>query len=200
MCDRYPNTKVNFILWDLRILCSFSLIPSTYGKFILILISSSLKRMSINLPYVKGASEKLRRTFKSHKIRSTFCNENTLRKVLFKPKIWVSARRQDNNKIFYGIDSSNGEAVYFSESKWSLKSRSDEHKRSVRNCDCKKKEIAKHCWVADHNFSWNQKKVIDRESRLIPWKIKETRHSLKKSNQLKNIFYILPQIWLPNLQ
>ena len=98
------------------------------------------------------------------------------------------------------MDSSNGEAVYFSESKWSLKSRSDEHKRSVRNCDCDKNEIAKHCWEADHNFNWNQKKVIDRESRLIPRKIKETRHSLKKSNQLKNISYILPQIWLPNLQ
>ena len=163
---------------------SFSLIPSTYGKFILILISSSLKRMSINLLYVKGASEKLRRIFKSHKIRPTFCNENTLRKILFKPKNWVSTRRQDNSNIFYGIDSRDSEAFYFSESKWSLKPRSDEHKRSVRNCDCKKKEISKHCWVADHNFSWDQKKLIDRESRLIPKKIKETKHSLKKSNQL----------------
>ena len=30
------------------------------------------------------------------------------------------------------------------------------------------------CWEADHNFSWDQKKVIGRESRLIPRKIKET--------------------------
>ena len=29
------------ILWDLSIRCSFSLVPSTYGKFILILISST---------------------------------------------------------------------------------------------------------------------------------------------------------------
>ena len=59
------------------------------------------------------------------------------------------------------------------ESKRSLKSRSDEHKRSVRNCDCDKNEIAEHCWEADHNFNWDQKKVIDRESRLIPRKIKK---------------------------
>ena len=44
--------------------------------------------------------------------------------------------------------------VYFGESKQSLKLRSDENKRSVRNCDCNKK--------ADHNFDWDQKKVIDR--------------------------------------
>ena len=36
------------------------------------------------------------------------------------------------------IDCSNCEAVYFGESKRSLNSRSDEHKRSVRNCNCDK--------------------------------------------------------------
>ena len=36
-------------------------------------------------------------------------------------------------------------AVYFGESKPPLKSHSDEHKRSVSNCDCDENEIAKHC-------------------------------------------------------
>ena len=39
-------------------------------------------RMSINLPYVEATSEKLRRTLRSHKIRSTFYTESTLRKLL----------------------------------------------------------------------------------------------------------------------
>ena len=107
---------------------------------------------------------------------------------------------EDRNNIVYENDCSNCEAVYFSESKQSLKSHSDEHKRSVRNCDCDKNEIAKHCWEADHNFNWDQKKVIDRESRLIPWKIKETIHSLKNPNHINKISYMLPEIWLPNLQ
>ena len=51
----------------------------------------------------------------------------------------------------------NCEAVHFSESKGPLKSSSEEHKRPVRNCDFKKNETAKHCWEADHNFSWYQK-------------------------------------------
>ena len=119
-------------------------------------------------------------------------------KLLCKPKDRVAT--EDKNNIVYEIDCSNCQAVYFGESKRSLKSRSDEHKRSVRNCDCDKNEIAKHCWEADHNFNWDQKKVIDRESRLIPRKIKETIHSLKNSNRINKIFYMLPEIWLPNLR
>ena len=56
-------------------------------------------------------------------------------------------------------------------------SRSNEDKRSVRNANSEKNEIAKQCWKTDHSFSWDQKKVVDRESRLIPRKIKETIHS-----------------------
>ena len=153
--------------------------------------------MNINLPYVKGTSEKLRRILRSHKIRSTFDTKNTFPKLLSKPKDRVVTEHKNN--ILYQIDCSNPEAVYFSESKQSLKSRSDEHKRPFRNCDSDKNEIVKHCWEADHNFSWDQKKVVDRESRLIRRKIKETIHSSKNANHINKISCMLPEIWLPNL-
>ena len=152
--------------------------------------------MRINLPYVEGNSEKLRRLIRSHKIRSIFYTDKTLGKLLCKPKDWVVT--EDKNNIIYQIDSSNCEAAYFGESKRSLRSRSDEHKRSVRNCDCDKNEIAKHCWEADHNFNWDQKKVY-RKSRLIPGKIEETIHSLKNPNRINKVSYMLPEIWLPKL-
>ena len=145
----------------------------------------------------EGASEKLQHILRSHKIRSIFYTEMTLWK-LCKSKDRVAT--EDKNKIVYEIDCSNCQAVYFGESKWSLKSRSDEQKRSVRNCNCDKNEIAKHCWEADYNFNSDQKKVIDRESRLIPSKIKKTIHSLKNPNHINKISYILPEIWLPNLR
>ena len=72
----------------------------------------------------------------------------------------------------------------------SLKLHSDEHKRSVRSCNCDKNKIAKHCWEVDHNFIWDQKKV-DRESRLIPRKIKETIHYLKNPNHINKISHML---------
>ena len=85
-------------------------------------------------------------------------------------------------------------AVYFGESKPPLKSRSDEHKRSVSNCDCDENEIAKHCQEADDKFNWDEKKAIDRENSLIPRKIKETIHHLKNSNHINKISYMLPEI------
>ena len=88
-------------------------------------------RMNINLPYVEDTSEKSRRILRSHTIRSTFYTESTLRKFLCKPKDGVAT--EDKNNIVYETDCSNCEAVYFGESKWSLKSRLDEH-RSVKNC------------------------------------------------------------------
>ena len=116
----------------------------------------------------------------------------TLHKFLCKPKERVDT--ENKNNIVYEIGCSNCQAVYFGESKQSLKSCSDEHKRFVRNCDCDKNEIAKHYWEADHDFNWHQKKVIDRESRLIPRKIKQTIHSLKNPNQINKISYMLPEI------
>ena len=155
-------------------------------------------RMGINLPYVEGTSEKLRRILRSHKIRLTFYTEKTLRKLLCKPKNPVAT--EDKNNIVYEIDRSNCQAVYFGESKQSLKSRSDEHKRSISNCSCDKNEIAKYCWEADRNFNWVQMEVTDRENRSIPRKIKETIHCLKNPNHINKISYMLPEIWLPNLQ
>ena len=109
--------------------------------------------MSINIPYVEGTSKKLWHILRSHKIRSTFYTENTLHRLLCKPKDRVAT--ENKNNIVYEIDCSNCEAVYLGESKRSLKSHSDEQKRSIRNCDCDKNEIAKLCWEVDHNFNWD---------------------------------------------
>ena len=116
--------------------------------------------MSINLPFIEGASDELRRLLRFYKIRSTFYTEMPLCKLLCKSNDQVATK--DKNNIAYEIDCINCQAVYFGESKRSLKLCSDEHKRFVRNCDCDKNEIAKHYWEVDHNFCWYQKKVIDR--------------------------------------
>ena len=66
-------------------------------------------RISINLPYVKRTSEKLRRILRSHKIRSTFYTEMTLHKLLCKTKDRVAT--EDKNNMVYEIDCSNCQGV-----------------------------------------------------------------------------------------
>ena len=70
--------------------------------------------MSINLSYIENICEKLRGILRSHKIRSTLYSENTLHKLLGKPKDRVTI--EDNNKIVYENDGINCVAVYFGES------------------------------------------------------------------------------------
>ena len=96
-------------------------------------------RMSINLPYVEGISEKLWCTLRSHKDQlstlKTLCVSSFV-------NLKIEQTTEDKNNIVYEIDCSNCEAVYFGESERSLKLHSEEHKRSVRNCNCEKNEIA----------------------------------------------------------
>ena len=66
-----------------------------------------------------------------------------MRKLVCKTKVRVAV--EDKNNIVYYIDRSNYEAVYFSESKRFLKAHPEEYKRPVRNCDCDKNDIVKHC-------------------------------------------------------
>ena len=119
-------------------------------------------------------------------------------RLLFQLKDQVAT--EDENNIVCKTDCGNGEAVHFGESKRSLKMRSGEHERSVRNCSCEKNETAKQCWEADHKFSRDQRKVVDRESRLILRKIKETVHSLNNPHYNDKISYMLPKMWLLNLR
>ena len=104
------------------------------------------------------------------------------------------ATTEDKNNTTYEIDCCNCEAVSFGESNRPLKSRSDEQKRFARNKNCEKNQISKHCYKADRNFSRDQKKVFDKESRLIPRKITETINSLKNANQINKFSYMLPKI------
>ena len=69
-------------------------------------------RISINLSYVGGTSEKLWRILRSRKIRSNFYTENFLPKLLCKPKDRVA--KEDKNSIIFEINCSNCEAIAFS--------------------------------------------------------------------------------------
>ena len=71
--------------------------------------------------------------------------------------------------------------MYFGESKRSLKSRSNEHVRSVKNTGIEKNEITKQSWKEGHNFDWNRREVIVKEIRFSR-KIQESIHSLRSPN------------------
>ena len=58
---------------------------------------------------------------------------------------------------------------------------------NTKNCDYEKNEIVKHCLEEDYNFIWDEKKAIDRKSRLLPNRIWEVTVFLKNSKHVNKI-------------
>ena len=116
----------------------------------------------INFPYVKGTSEQLKRIFNDHNINCTFYTTTTLRTLLSHVKDPLPSEQRNN--IVYKYDCKDCEAVYFGESKRTLAERIKEHTRAVRAADTRRYETADHCWKYNHDFDWENKKIMDYEA------------------------------------
>ena len=79
------------------------------------------KPVRINLPYVKGTSEQVKRIFNDHNINCTFYTTTTLHKLLSHAKDPVSSEQRYN--IVYKYDCKDCEAVCLGESKRTLAER-----------------------------------------------------------------------------
>ena len=66
---------------------------------------------------------------------------------------------------------------------------------TVRAADTRRYETADHCWKYNHDFDWENKKIMDYEANTTTRKIKETIHSLSNNNHINGISYRLPHIW-----
>ena len=85
----------------------------------------------INLPYIQGASEQLKRTFNKYNIKTTFYTPTTLRSLLSKPKDPIP--KEDRNNVIYQLDCKDCEAVYVGETKRTLNIRTNEHISAVKS-------------------------------------------------------------------
>ena len=139
----------------------------------------------INLPYVKGTSEQLKRIFNDQNIDCTFYTTTTLRTLLLHVKDPVPLEQRNN--VVYKYDCKDCEAVYFGESKRTIAEGTKEHTRAVRAADTRRYETADHCWKYNHDFDWENKKIMDYETNTTTRKIKETVHSLSNDNHINGI-------------
>ncbi|KAK3697277.1 hypothetical protein QZH41_000323 [Actinostola sp. cb2023] len=80
------------------------------------------------LPYVKGATEKIQRVLRNHKIKTAVKPVSTLRQLLSKPKDPIPTE----SKTGYEIPCHDCSAVYIGETGRSLRTRKKEHMASVR--------------------------------------------------------------------
>ena len=107
---------------------------------------------------------------------------------------------EDQNNVVYEIPCKDCDAIYIGETKRQFKQRLQEHRRAVRNGDTNKNETTDHSRTNDHEFLWDDKKIIEREPSMTARKVKETINSLASDNHINSISYQLPEIGFPALR
>ena len=90
----------------------------------------------INLPYVKGTREQLKRIFNDHNINCTFYTTTTLRTLLLHVKDPVPSEQKNN--IVCEYDCKDCGAICFGESKRTVAERTKELTRTVRAADTRR--------------------------------------------------------------
>ena len=127
----------------------------------------------------------MKRIVNDDNINYTLYTTTTLSTLLSHAKDPVPSEQRKN--IVYKYDCKNCEAVYFGESNRTLAERTKEHTRVLRAADTRRYETADHCWKYNHDFDWENKKIMDYEADTTTKKIKETVHSLSNNNHINGI-------------
>ena len=149
---------------------------------------------SINLPYIQGVSEQLKRALNKHNIKATFYTQTTLRSLLSKPKDPIP--KEAMNNAVYQLNCKDCEAVYVGETKRTLYIRAKEHITDIKSAS-ERNDTAEHCWKYNHDFDWKHKEVLDFEKNGKTRTIKEAILSEGNEHHMNGISFKLTNIWKP---
>ncbi len=125
------------------------------------------------LPYTQGISEKLCRIFKKHQVNVALKPANSIRRTLVAPK--DKTPPQQACGIVYQIGCGDCKATYIGESGRQLRTRLQEHKKSVAAGNSSS-ALSEHQLDSRHNINWDSTRIIDRETEYFPRKVREAIH------------------------
>ena len=134
-------------------------------------------RGSVVIPYVRGASEALRRILGKSGIAVHFKPQNTLRSLLVAPKDKTSPLKCSGT--IYQLSCKDCSSTYVGESGRPLGARIKEHQRtsSVHS------PVQEHS-KAGHHIDWDNVKILDKESDWFRRGVKEAIHIRKTRSDL----------------
>ena len=117
----------------------------------------------VSAPYIKGASEKMTRILKPHKIILANKTTTTLKSKLQSLKDPVPLNETTN--IIYQIPCSDCDQVYIGETSRNINKRNEEHKNAIGRRD-QNSQIFQHVTQELHQVQWNNTRILDRNNNL----------------------------------
>lgn len=155
----------------------------------------------VTIPYVAGVSERLKNTFKSFGISTSFKPANTLRAKLVHVKDKPPRDKQCN--LVYGITcatSDCGEA-YVGETKQSLRKRLSQHSTASSN-EAQNSAVFNHCKSSNHHFNPKEVVILDKEEKWFERGVRESiweRVEQPAINKKGGLRFQLSNAWDPAL-
>ena len=154
----------------------------------------------VQIPYIPGLSDKLKRAFLEHNVQFSHKPINKLRGLLVAPK--DKSLKGDITGTVYRIPCSGGNTeckeFYIGETDRDFWTRFSEHKRK---CMSKKSEVAEHIHIKapDHQVDFEQTQILDRDSRWYQRGIREAIYIRAQKPTLNRNAgrYSLPVVWNP---
>ena len=143
----------------------------------------------VTLPYTyfQGISEKIARTLGEFDVNVAHKPVKTIGSILKKPKDKFDYDL--STSVVYKINCKNCKKRYIGQTSRTLRSRTKEHKRAALTCD-KNSLLARHCMKNNHEFDFNNVKVIDHCPLWSRRLFLEAWHSIREPNSINDHAHI----------
>ncbi|XP_072039623.1 uncharacterized protein [Amphiura filiformis] len=150
--------------------------------------TTAVSKGSITLPYVRGASEGLRRILCKRGIQVHFKPRNTLRQFLVSPKDKIN--KTEKCHTVYNIQCQNCNAAYIGETKRPLGIRVSEHRREPS-------PVAEHAKKTGHSIPTTDAKILDTDPSWVGRGVREAAHIRQSRSSLNRDGgrYYLPAVY-----
>ncbi|KYN06950.1 hypothetical protein ALC62_02072, partial [Cyphomyrmex costatus] len=135
----------------------------------------------LTVPFIPLHTEKFKR-FHNNDIRVSFHSPNKMRKYI---KVQKDVRpHTSRNNVVYKIQCNDCDASYVGQTSRQLKTRIAEHRNHIRYNTSTRSVITEHRLNYDHDFQWNNIKILDEEPFYRKRIISEMLHIKKQNNSL----------------
>lgn len=157
------------------------------------------KKGQVVIPYIKGLSERIARTLRTHGVTTAFKPHKTIRRLLVHPKDKMKCN--DVCGCVYQINCANCEHVYIGETARKFGTRLGEHRSDVdtnspqgvstrtsrfsSSGTIHKSAITDHVVDNNHVIDWDNSKIVCKESVLLDRQIRESM-TIRKQNKTMN--------------
>jgi len=149
------------------------------------------------IPYVHSISEKFKNIAKKINHRIAYTGFNKMNNII---KVHKDPLKNDNKcNIIYKIDCNNCDASYVGQTSRQLQTRIKEHRNHIRWNSGNRSVITEHRLEFDHDFKWDDIRLLDREPILTKRLTSEMLFIKRQENSinLQTDTELLPDIYLP---